>query len=229
LAFRKWLMVLLSQKGYWFILLATASGLIFSIIPQVAFFSIKTAMGEEKENHSGRKYCALILKKLAGKKQTFGGKLYFFTTVRKTEYLEQPTGGYIYENPTSVSFGIRFMMPLIDQREKLQRLKDYLNRLNTARKLLSDYLTLRREIEAWEKYLLWRKKRVCYGIEYLTNFWRDTIDIETKKEELKALETQLCLLGIPKGWLDLCYKATIKEMPKYPYPAGVPQCNATTP
>ncbi len=132
------------------------------------------------------------------------------------------------ENPTSVSFGIRFTMPLIDEREKIQRIRDYLNRLNQARKLLSDYLSLRREIEAWEKYLLWRQKRVCAGVEYLTNLWRDTIDIETKKEELKALETELCALGVPKVWLDLCYRATIKEFPKYTYPVGVPKCNATT-
>ena len=209
---------------------------IFSIIPQVflilltasVFMEKKTAMGKEiAQTHSGRIYCLLILKKLAGKKQTFSGRLYFFTTLRKTEYLETPKGSYLAENPTSVVFGIRFTMPLLDQREKIQRLKDYLNRLNSARKLLSDYLTLRREIEAWEKYLTWRRQRVCYGIEYLTNLWRDNIDIETKKEELKVLETELCGLGIPKSWLDACYMATIRELPKSPKPLGVPKCNQT--
>ena len=119
-------------------------------------------------------------------------------------------------------------MPPLDQRERINRLKDYLSRLNNARKLLSDYLTLRREIEAWEKYLLWRKKRVCAGVEYLTDLWRDSIDIETKKEELKVLETEFCSLGIPRKWLDMCYFATIKELPKYTFPVEVPQCNATT-
>ena len=208
LEFRKWLMVLL-----------TASGLIFSI----------TAMGEEKENHSGSsKYCALILKKLAGPKATFSGKLYFFTTVRKTEYLEQPAGGYIYENPTSVSFGIRFTMPLIDQREKLQRLKDYLNRLKTAGNLLNQYLTLRREIEATEKFLTWQWARVCHGIEYKKQIWELQIELETKKETLKVLENQLCLAGVPKSWLDACYRERVIEIPLSPKPLGVPDClNAT--
>jgi len=206
------------------------AGILFFITASGLIFSIKTAMGlEEKENHSGSsKYCALILKKLAGPKKTFGGKLYFFATARKTEYLETPTEGIYTENPTSISFGVRFTLPLLDQKERIDRLRDYISRLDRARKLLSDYLTLRREIEAMEKNLLWRKKRVCAGVEYLKDLWRDTIDIETKKEELKAIEVELCSLGIPKVWLDLCYKATIKEIPKYPYPAGVPNClNAT--
>ena len=186
-------------------------------------------MGKEiTQNHSGRTYCFLILKKLAGKKQAFSGRLYFFTTLRKTEYLENPPEGVYIENPTSITFGVRFTMPLLDEREKIQRLKDYLSRLNNARKLLSDYLKLRREIEAWEKYLLWRKQRVCYGVEYLKDLWRDTIDIETKKEELKILETELCALGIPKTWLDACYLSHIREMPKYSYPAGVPKCQNAT-
>ena len=206
---RKWILVLI----------LTASGL---------FYGVRPATGQNLKNHSGRAYCLLILKKLAGKKQTFSGKLYFFTTLRKTEYLENPPSGVYVENPTSVVFGIRFTMPLLDEKERIDRLKDYLNRLNNARKLLSDYLTLRREIEAWEKYLLWRKKRVCYGIEYLTNLWRDNIDVETKKEELKALETELCALGIPKTWLDACYMATIREMPKAIYPVGVPKCQNAT-
>ena len=209
----------------------------FSIKPQVVKILLTASVliiglthGGEVSNgtNGGRVYCYLILKKLAGEKQTFGGKLYFFTTVRKTEYLESPPNGVYVENPTSVSFGLRFTLPLLDQRERIDRLKDYLSRLNNARKLLSDYLTLRREIEAWEKYLLWRKKRVCAGVEYLKDLWRDSIDIEVKKEELKVLETEFCSLGIPHGWLDKCYMATIKEFPKYPYPVEVPQCNATT-
>jgi len=203
----------------WIVLLLTAS----------VFFSIKTAMGKDTGTHSGKTYCLLILRKLAGPKKTFGGKLYFFATARKTEYLEAPPEGVYTENPTSVSFGIRFTLPLLDQKERIDRLRDYISRLDRARKLLSNYLTLRREIEAWEKYLLWRKKRVCAGVEYLTNLWRDAIDVETKKEELKALEVELCSLGIPKAWLDKCYMSQVVEFPKYPYPAGVPKCqNATT-
>jgi hypothetical protein len=204
-------------------ILLTASVLLIWLTFGGNYGEKNTAGFDISKNAEGLNYCYLILQKLAGPRKTFDGRLYLFASAQKNEYLENPTGA-VLENPTSVSVGIRFELPIIDQKEELERLKDYLNRLNSARELLSNYLTLRREVEAWEKYLLWRKKRVCAGVEYLKDLWRNNIDIEIKKEELKALEVQLCVLGVPKCWLDRCYFSTIKEKPKYPYPAGVPSC-----
>jgi len=206
-----------------FFSIITASVLFIGLTFGVDYGEKNTAGWYVSKNAEGLNYCYLILQKLAGPQKTFDGKLYLFASAQKTEYFDT-AGDLIIENPTSVSVGVKFELPLIDQKEELERLKDYQQRLSTARELLSNYLTLRREIEAWEKYLLWRKKRVCAGVEYLKDLWRDNIDIEIKKEELKALEVELCALGIPKEWLNSCYKATIRECSKYPYPVGVPSC-----
>ncbi len=73
--------------------------------------------------------------------------------------------------------------------------------------MLSEYLSLRHEVEEKRQYIKWMWKRVEAGIEYRRDVWKEEIRLKQREGELKALTALLLSAGISKKLLDACYES----------------------
>ena len=117
------------------------------------------------------------------------------------------TGKSTYTAPTHA--GIRLEIPLIDKRETWELKKEYLRALQRAKDLLSEYLSLRQQVEEEGKYYSWQWQRVVAGIEYKKEIWKNYIQHLQKISQLKAVESTLRASGISKKTLDACYRMVV--------------------
>ena len=117
------------------------------------------------------------------------------------------TGKSTYTAPTHA--GIRLEIPLLDKRETWELKRDYLRALQRAKDLLSEYLSLREQVEEEEKYYSWQWQRVVAGIEYKKEIWKNYIQHLTKVSQLKAVESALLSSGIQKKTLEACYRMVV--------------------
>ncbi len=147
--------------------------------------------------------CRMILLKLTPEKpKDFKVKAY--AGVRKDFDIGGGQQGQVITEPRAY-IGLRFEMPLIDKAEEYQRKIKRYKDLNNAQRILSQYLTLRQEVEDEQKILDWKYKRVKAGVEYLKNVLPEEKQLNINKQKLKSIE-QYLLLFVSKEELDKCYK-----------------------
>jgi len=150
--------------------------------------------------------CRKILLKLTPEKPK-DFKIKAYAGIRKDLDIGQEQGQVLTEPKAYI--GLRFEMPLIDRAEEYQRKIKRYKDLSNAQRILSQYLTLRQEVEDEHKILEWKYKRVKAGVEYLKNVLPEEKQYNINKQKLKTIEEYL-LLFVSKEELDRCYKENIK-------------------
>jgi hypothetical protein len=161
-------------------------------------FVFSSAIPKELKEEKKPSKCVAILNRLAPKPPPFHLSIYAYTQTQK-----DITGTSYYTAPVHV--GIRADIPLLDTRELYERQLRHLSNLQNAQALLSQYLSLRTEVEELKDFLNWLNVRVEFGIEYKRDVWREEIILKQREALLKALESFFNAYGITKKELDECF------------------------
>jgi len=99
---------------------------------------------------------------------------------------------------------------LIDPKERQKLLTEYRKETEKIYELLTEYITKRKELEEYRKYLGWQWERVKIGIEYKKDIWKEQIEFNKEQQKLQAIEMQLILYGATREDLEKCYQTFIK-------------------
>jgi hypothetical protein len=143
--------------------------------------------------------CVAIITRLAPTPPPFNISIHAYAQTQK-----DISGTSLYTAPVHV--GIRADIPLLDTRELYERQLRHIANLQNAQAILSQYLSLRTEVEELRNFLYWMKLRVEFGIEYKKDVWQQEIVLKQKEAVLKALESFFYAYGITREELDRCYK-----------------------
>jgi len=143
--------------------------------------------------------CVAIITRLAPTPPPFNISIHAYAQTQK-----DIIGTSTYTAPVHV--GIRADIPLLDTRELYERQLRHIANLQNAQAILSQYLSLRTEVEELRNFLYWMNLRVEFGIEYKKDVWQQEIVLKQKEAVLKALESFFYAYGITREELDRCYK-----------------------
>jgi hypothetical protein len=159
----------------------------------------KDQKSKEQKPETKPSPCVAIITRLAPTPPPFNISIHAYAQTQK-----DITGTSYYTAPVHV--GIRADIPLLDTRELYERQLRHIANLQNAQAILSQYLSLRTEVEELRNFLYWMNLRVEFGIEYKKDVWQQEIVLRQKEATLKALESFFFAYGITREELDRCYK-----------------------
>jgi hypothetical protein len=172
---------------------------LFLLLPLFSFSNTKTQQNKEQKPEPKPSPCVAIITRLAPTPPPFNISIHAYAQTQK-----DISGTSTYTAPVHV--GIRADIPLLDTRELYERQLRHIANLQNAQALLSQYLSLRTEVEELRNFLYWMNLRVEFGIEYKKDVWQQEIVLRQKEATLKALESFFFAYGITREELDRCYK-----------------------